>query len=149
MTLALLLLTHPAGILAAIGLLAVGMATVGPLVPLGSLSAQAVAAMGSAPFTAITASGAINPHQSANYVITKAGVAAMTLGAPTSGADDGVTIQIWSNTANAHTVTATGLFQDGSANSNVETFAAHAGAALYLTAYQGKWMAQEQNVTLS
>jgi hypothetical protein len=124
-------------------------ATVGPLIPLGSLGAAAVAALGGAPFTPITASGAINPHQSANYMITKAGVAAMTLGAPTTGADDGVVIAVYSNTAYAHTVTATGLFIDGSGNVNVLTFAAHAGAACFLTAYQGKWLAQEQNSTMS
>jgi hypothetical protein len=148
MTLALFLLhAHP--FLWLVGIGAVGMATVGPLIPLGSLSAQAVAAMGQAPFTLIAASGAINPHQSANYIFTKAGVAAMTLAAPTAGADDGILIAFLSNTAYAHTVTATGLLQDGSGNVNVATFAAHPGAALRLTAYNGKWMAEDQNVTLS
>jgi hypothetical protein len=151
MTLALLaaFLAHPIGILAVLGLLAVGMATVGPVVPLGALTPQGVAGLGSAPVTPIAASGAINPHQSANYIITKAGIAALTLGAPTAGADDGVVITVTSNTAYAHTLTATGLFLDGSGNVNVLTFAAHAGAACYLTAYQGKWLAREQNTTMS
>jgi NAD(P)-dependent dehydrogenase (short-subunit alcohol dehydrogenase family) len=151
--LAALAVLHPLGLVTILALLGIGLlglnATVGPLVPLGSLGAQAVAALGGGPLTPIAASGAINPHQPANYVITKAGVAAMTLGAPTAGADDGVRIYIVSSTAYAHTVTATGLFEDGSANVNEGTFAAHAGAALTLTAYQGKWFAQEQNVTMS
>ena len=88
---------------------------------------------------AITASGAIDPHTPQSYAITKAGVAAMTLAAPTSGTDDGVTIEIFSTTAFAHTVTATGLFQNGSGSVNLETAAANAGAYLLIQAYQGKW----------
>lgn len=98
----------------------------------------------------LSASGAINPHQPAKYAITKAGVCALTLAAPTAGADDGVLIQIASETAFAHTVTATGLLQDGSGNVNLGTFAAHAGAILVLEAYQGKWQIKaELGVTIS
>lgn len=88
---------------------------------------------------ALTTNGAINPSLSANYVITKAGVLADTLAAPTATTDDGKVILITSNTANAHTLTATGLLQTGSASVNVATFAASAGAGLTLMAYQGKW----------
>lgn len=88
---------------------------------------------------AISASGAINPHNPGTYVITKAGVAAETLAAPTATTDDGVTIVVTSNTANAHTLTATGLLQTGTVSVNVATFAAFAGAGLTLMAYQGKW----------
>jgi hypothetical protein len=88
----------------------------------------------------LAASGAISPHLADDYVITKAGVAAMTLAAPTAGTDDGVIIQISSATANAHTVTATGLLETGSASVNVATFAAFAGAGLTLWAYNAKWI---------
>lgn len=89
--------------------------------------------------TALTTNGAINPNTAANYVITKAGVLADTLAAPTAGTDDGKVIIITSNTANAHTLTATGLFQCGTASVNLATFAANAGAGLTIMAYQGKW----------
>lgn len=91
------------------------------------------------PLTALTANGAINPNTAAWYVITKAGVLGDTLGAPTVTTDDGKIIMVTSNTANAHTITATGLFNTGSANVNLATFAAFAGAGLMLMAYQGKW----------
>jgi len=92
------------------------------------------------PLTVISASGAINPRTSGQYVITKAGVAAMTLAAPTSGTDDGIEIVITSSTLNAHTVTATGLLGTGAAATDVATFAARAGAGLTLVAYGGKWL---------
>lgn len=89
--------------------------------------------------TAITADGAITPSIPRKYAVTKAGVAAMTLAAPTVTTDDGVVIVVSSNTANAHTITATGLLQTGTASVNVATFAASAGAGVTLMAYQGKW----------
>ena len=77
---------------------------------------------------------------STSNVVTTAGVDAMTLGAPTTTTDDGVTITVYSNTAQAHTITATGLLQVGSSNAaNVATFTAQKGAGLILQAYQGKW----------
>lgn len=85
------------------------------------------------------ASDVISPHSGHAYIVTRAGVDAMTLAAPTSGTDDGLTIVISSNTANAHTLTATGLLQTGTASVNVATFAAQKGAGLTLQAYQGKW----------
>jgi hypothetical protein len=66
-------------------------------------------------------------------ILTKAGVDAMTLAAPTA-AQNGMTIIITSRTANAHTLTATGLLNTGSASVNVATFAAFAGAGLTLVA---------------
>ncbi len=106
-------------------------------VPIASL-------IGTSP-VAITANGAIAPHVSHTYVITKAGVAAMTLAAPTTGTDDGNIITIASSTANAHTITATGLLQTGSAAVNVATFNALAGASLTLMAYLAKWIVLEAN----
>lgn len=90
-------------------------------------------------FQAITASGAILPT-AGNYVVTKAGVAAMTLAAPTATVQDFTLIKISSATAYAHTVTATGLLQTGSASVNTATCAAYAGCGLTLMAYQGKWI---------
>jgi len=95
--------------------------------------------------TALSANGAIPVRPSAKYVITKAGVLADTLAAPTAGTDDGVTLEIVSNTAFAHTITATGLLQTGSAAVNVATFAAFAGAGLTLRAYQAKWQVVSSN----
>lgn len=81
----------------------------------------------------------IPPHATASYVVNKAGVDAMTLAAPTATTDDGKVILVTSNTANAHTITATGLLQTGTASVNVATFAAQKGAGVQLIAYQGKW----------
>jgi hypothetical protein len=88
---------------------------------------------------ALAVNGAIPPSIPATYVITKAGVLADTLAAPVVTTDDGKVIIITSNTANAHTITATGLLQCGTAAVNVATFAAQAGAGLTIMAYQGKW----------
>lgn len=93
----------------------------------------------------ISASGAISPFVPNTYVITKAGVAAMTLAAPAAGVDDGNLIEIISATAFAHTVTATGLLQTGTAFVNSVTFPAQAGASIGLMAYQGKWILQYGN----
>ena len=88
----------------------------------------------------LSVNGAIDPHTAATYVITKAGVLADTLAAPTAGVDDGLEIVVTSNTANAHTITATGLLNTGAAaGANLATFAAFPGAGLTLMAYQGKW----------
>jgi hypothetical protein len=127
-----------------------GSANVGPIVPLGTFSQQAATALGGGPLVPIAASGAIAPHAPNNYIITKAGVAAMTLGAPTAGTDDGLVITVYSSTANAHTVTATGLYVDGAGHVNVATFAANIGASFSIIAYQGKWYVQgTQGVTMS
>lgn len=91
------------------------------------------------PLTALTTNGAIPPHASGNYIITKAGVLADTLAAPVTGTEDGIIIAVMSNTANAHTITATGLLNTGSAAVNVATFAAYAGANLVLQASGAKW----------
>jgi hypothetical protein len=73
-------------------------------------------------------------------VFTKAGVAAMTLAAPTA-AQSGTTIVFTSGTANAHTLTATGLLEDGVTGGakNLATFAAFVGASLTLQAINLKW----------
>lgn len=85
------------------------------------------------------AADAINPHVSASYIVTTAGVDAMTLAAPTAGVDDGLEIIVSSGGAHAHTITAAGLFNTGTASVNLATFAAYAGAGVQLRAYNGKW----------
>jgi hypothetical protein len=87
--------------------------------------------------TPITASGAV-PIAAGFVDITKAGVAALTLAAPVAG-DEGTVITISSATAYAHTLTATGLLECGTAAVNVATFAAYPGAGLTLRATNLKW----------
>lgn len=90
-------------------------------------------------------SGAVNPSQRAHYLITSPSVAALTLGAPRAGTDDGTEITCSSATAHAHTITATGLLATGSAAVNLATFAAFAGASLHLRAQNGKWNIMSSN----
>lgn len=72
------------------------------------------------------------------YVITKATVAAITLGAP-SKAQNGQRITFRSATAAAHTITyAAGVYGDTAA-SDVLTFAAKVGASVTLEANAGTW----------
>lgn len=89
--------------------------------------------------TLIAASGAV-PVAAGENVITDAGAAALTLAAPVVGTQDGLMLNIESATAFAHTLTATGLLQTGTASVNVATFAAQPGAGLMLMAYNGKWI---------
>lgn len=97
--------------------------------------------------TAYAASGAISV-QSQTALLTKAGVDAMTLAAPVAGTQDGIVITIQSTTANAHTVTATGLFQCGTAAVNLATFPAQAGASIVLVAFNGKWVVASNNLVV-
>ena len=93
----------------------------------------------------LTAPGAIPVRPSADYIITNAAATALTLAAPTAGADDGIVITVTSATGFAHTITATGLFQSGTAASSIATFAAFAGASVTLKAFNGKWVVQAVN----
>jgi hypothetical protein len=97
------------------------------------------------PLVSITANGALNVA-SGNYVLlTKAGVIALTLAAPTAGVQDGMVITITANNgAYADTLTATGLIQTGGAGSpyTTATFGvttAYNGASLTLKSYNGYW----------
>jgi hypothetical protein len=108
-----------------------------------------IAASGAIPITPTT--GPIG----GNFVITKAGIAVLTLAAPKAGAQnwqniggflknnggqDGTILVITSGTLYAHTLTATGLLGTGTANVNEATFAAYAGAGVVLMAYGGLWL---------
>jgi|SRR5580693_6880171 hypothetical protein len=116
--------------------------------PTGVLGLQAANALLQGVANVLSASGAINPHQSALYAITKAGVAAMTLAAPTAGTDDNVIIEVFSTTAYAHTITtpAAGDIRDGNTSDHdtVCTFNAHIGANLRLRAYNGVWYVENE-----
>lgn len=86
-----------------------------------------------------SADGAIT-IKSGVCVITKGTAAALTLAAPTAGADDGKRLLIVSTTAAAHTVTQTtpGI-NNGSTASDVGTFGAAIGNNIELVAYNGIW----------
>lgn len=82
---------------------------------------------------------AINPHVSGNYIVTGGAPDLMTLLAPTVGTDDNLSISIFSDSAQAHTLTATTLLANGTALKTTATFAAFRGAGLTLRAYNGVW----------
>ncbi len=85
------------------------------------------------------------------HVITKSGVAAMTLADPTSGLHDGLVMRIQSATASAHTVdnSAGSGFNAGGSGTDVGTFGGAKGDGFEITAYGGKWLANYlRNVTL-
>lgn len=92
---------------------------------------------------AVTANGAIPiPSYSKSFFITKAGVAAMTLGDPTATTHDGVRLTFISTTAQAHTLdnsAGSGFFSSGGASKDVATFGGAIGDGLVIEAYQGKW----------
>ena len=97
------------------------------------------------PLTTIAANGALSVSSGNYALITKAGVIAVTLAAPTAGVQDGMEITITAaNGAYADTLTATGLLQTGGAGSpyTTATFGvttAFNGASLTLKAYNGYW----------
>lgn len=89
--------------------------------------------------TQYSASGIIPPVAGTAF-ITKATAAAMTLAAPAL-ADDGAVLIITSETAAAHTVTATTLLADAVSGSphTTATFAAFIGTSLVLMAANKLW----------
>lgn len=92
------------------------------------------------PITYLTGSAdALNPHVAGNYVVKTGGVDAMTLAAPTAVVDDGICINVWSQTAQAHTITATALVAAGVSAKTTITFPAFAGAGITLRAINGLW----------
>lgn len=92
-------------------------------------------------------SPAINPHVNAAYIVTKGSIAAMTLAAPTTVVDDGVTITVTSNTAFAHTITfASTVLQFGAGAATVVSFAAQAGASITFQAFGAKWNVVANNL---
>jgi hypothetical protein len=109
------------------------------VLPEGAFTHETTLSLLAGPGIQLAASGAVNPDISHRYLITKAGVAALTLAAPVR---DNITLEFTSTTANAHTITATGLLQTGSSAVNVATCAAFAGCTLYLRSFTGKWLVE-------
>lgn len=83
----------------------------------------------------------INPHIAGNYIISTGQVDAITLGLPTPGVDDGLSIDIVSDTAFAHTVTlpSAGYAVGTATPKTVATFTAQRGAGMFLRAFNGLW----------
>lgn len=100
--------------------------------------------------TAYAADGAITISPG-TAKLSKAGVGAYTLAAPSAG-QEGTRLVITSSSANAHVVTATGLIEDGVTGGakNTATFAAFAGATIELVAINLKWhVVANNNVTVA
>lgn len=94
------------------------------------------------------AADVIPPFVAGNYIVNRAGVNAMTLAAPRAGTDDGLTINVWSDSANAHTITGpTTIFAAGAALATVITFKAFRGSGVSLRAFNGVWQVIGSNVT--
>jgi plastocyanin len=80
--------------------------------------------------------------------ITKVGVNAMTLAAPTTEVEDGFTITFLAETASAHTITTPAGKIDGS--HSIVTLGGAVGDSVALTARNGKWWATSKiNATVS
>lgn len=90
----------------------------------------------------LAATGPLSGRLPGFYVITAAGSAAtITVSAPTAGVDDGLEIEIFSNTNFAHIIAVgAGKMLAGVAAGTQIAFPAFAGAGVYMTAYQGKWL---------
>lgn len=103
----------------------------------------------SAPVRYYAANGAIDATISHLAVINKAGVAVMTLAAP-SAYDDNVEIMILSATAQAHTLTYSTGFGAGGASLDVGTFGGAIGDGICVVSYGGTWYVKyKTNVTLA
>lgn len=98
------------------------------------------------PVAAYAADGAIAISPGV-HALTKAGVGAYTLAAPTA-AQEGTHLIIFSTTANAHVITATNLINDGVGPLlDTITFDNVAGAHIQLVAYNLLWYVVAQNAT--
>ena len=96
----------------------------------------------------MSANGAIDKDVS-SVVITKGGVAALTLENP-SADQNGHVMTIVSATAHAHTVTNTSGFNDGGTASDVATFGGAKGDAMVIVAFNQRWYTLTlRNVTLA
>jgi len=84
-------------------------------------------------------------------LITKAGVAVLTIAAPTAGTDDGKVLIVMATTAHAHTVTnASPGFGGAGASGDVATFGGAVGDNLVLVAYNAIWyVVSKINVTIA
>jgi hypothetical protein len=101
--------------------------------------------------TNVTGDGAITvPPGNTTFVITKAGVAVLTIADPVSG-DNGKTLTFISSTAQAHTLSnaAGSGFNAGGAGTDVGTWGGAIGDGMQITAWGTKWLVNYlRNVTL-
>jgi hypothetical protein len=81
------------------------------------------------------------PFVSQNYIIKTGSADAITLSLPRVGLDDNLSINIWSDTLFAHTVTlpTTGYATGTAVITTIATFSAFRGAGMTLRAYNGTW----------
>jgi len=81
------------------------------------------------------------PLSSANFVINAGAIDAITLALPRDPQDDNQSVNIWSNTAFAHTVTlpSAAYSHGATGQATVALFAAFRGAGMTLRAYNGTW----------
>src|SRR5262245_58679866 len=94
-----------------------------------------------------SADGAIAASFSHVAVLTKTSAGAYTLAAP---AQDGIGLEIIRCTALAHVLTATSLYDNGTATKTTANCTAFAGASMCLRSYGGKWnVTATVNVTLT
>lgn len=121
----------------------------GALTVTGAISGGSLAAGIQQPVELGAANGAI-AAKTGVVMLTKAGVAAMTLAAPTAGTDDGKVLTIVAATANAHTVTQTTPgFNNAGTSGDVATFGGAIGDNMVVVAYNGRWhVISLRNVTL-
>jgi hypothetical protein len=90
---------------------------------------------------------AIPAHTSATYMVTTAGVDAMTIAAPTVTTDDGLLIKVVTNTNAAHTITFTGgTLRPGTAAVTTVNFFSFRGSSITIMAWQGNWYVMAANV---
>lgn len=91
-----------------------------------------------APVVSYDATGAIAiPVVDTLILLTKAGVAAMTLAAP--ALDQTNTVTVVAASAQAHTITYTAGFYGDTTSSDVATFTAKVGSSITFRAQQGVW----------
>lgn len=99
----------------------------------------------------LASSGAVVIKPS-TVIITKAGVAALTIADPTTGVHDGLEMTFISATAQAHTLdnSAGSGFNAGGGSADVGTFGGAKGDGLTIVAYGGDWFVKSKtNVTLA
>jgi len=101
--------------------------------------------------TPLSASGAITVFYGINKITKSSAAADLTLAAPSAG-QEGSRFIITSQTAKAHTITATSLLNAGDASSpyTTATFAAYVGAGIELIAINQMWnIVSSVGITLS
>jgi hypothetical protein len=92
------------------------------------------------------ASGAIDVRSHIAYINKPVSLAAMTLAAPTA---DGIAIEIVVGSAFVHTVTATGLIDDGvtgGAKTTITFTGGFVGSSISLVSFNGHWCVRSKNV---